>query len=190
MIALIWAQVRYRASRTLALLAAIAVATASFAVLTANSRASQLQIVGAVQHSARAAYDILVRPRGSASVIEQRGGLVRPNYLQGIDGGISLAQWAAVRSVPAVQVAAPIAVVGYAMPLIDVPVDLTRLLGSRTRGIFRIAVTNRTDDGLSTVPEATYVVYVTRDRLAVQRVSTGTGPSELDVARERVPGAG
>ena len=188
MIALIWAQVRYRVGRTLALLAGIAVATASFAVLTANSRTSQLQIVGAVQHSARAAYDILVRPRGSASVIEQRGGLVRPNYLQGIAGGISLAQWSAVRSVPGVGVAAPIAMVGYAMPVISIPVDLTRLLGARTRAVFRIAVTDLTDAGLSRVPEASYVVYVTRDQMTEPSIDSPTTKGARDFGQEQLPG--
>ena len=188
MIALIWAQVRYRVGRTLALLAGIAVATASFA------GPAKVADLAAADRGRRAAFRAgRLRHPGPAArlgVGDRAAGRPVPAKLplQGIAGGISLAQRSAVRSVPGVGVAAPIAMVGYAMPVISIPVDLTRLLGARTRAVFRIAVTDLTDAGLSRVPEASYVVYVTRDQMTEPSIDSPTTKGARDFGQEQLPG--
>jgi hypothetical protein len=89
----LWGRLHRRIGRTVALLLGILVATASFVVLTGAARTTQLRVVGVVGHNYRAAYDILVRPKGSVTGLERSRGLVRPNYLSGIFGGISLGQY-------------------------------------------------------------------------------------------------
>ena len=64
---LAWSQLRFGAVRTVALLAGMLVAATAFTVLTAASRTSQLRTTGTVSAHFRAAYDILVRPRGRAA---------------------------------------------------------------------------------------------------------------------------
>ncbi|MGB9774824.1 hypothetical protein, partial [Thermogutta sp.] len=64
-------------------------------------------------HYWRTTYDILVRPAGSRSPIEEKYGLVEANHLSGIPGGISFAQYEAMRDIPGVEVAAPVAMLGY-----------------------------------------------------------------------------
>ena len=44
--------------------------------------------------TARPAYEILMRPRGTRTELEERQGLVRGNRLSGQFGGITLDQWA------------------------------------------------------------------------------------------------
>lgn len=61
----------------------------------------------------RTTYDILVRPTGSRSLIENKYGLVAANHLSGINGGISFQQYELIKSIPGVETAAPIAMVGY-----------------------------------------------------------------------------
>ena len=61
MLRLIAAELRHRRGRALALLAGIAVATASFTVLTGASESSRLEVRGDVAHHFRTAYDVLVR---------------------------------------------------------------------------------------------------------------------------------
>ncbi len=61
----------------------------------------------------RPAYDILVRPAGSRRAVEARYGLVAPNFALSQPGGITLGQVDAIRRVPGVDVAAPIAPLGY-----------------------------------------------------------------------------
>src|SRR5919198_1351316 len=118
----------------------IVVATTSFTVLTGTAETSRLRVAGTVTGT-RPAYDILVRPKRSTIGLERSRGLVRENYLSGIFGGITLRQYAAVQAMAGVQIAAPIAMVGYVLQDVRVPVDLTELLTARRRELFRIGVT-------------------------------------------------
>lgn len=65
------AQLRHRAWRLLALFAGVLVSAASFTILTGAVRASQAEVSGTVRHTFRSAYDILVRPPGSATALER-----------------------------------------------------------------------------------------------------------------------
>ena len=49
---------------------------------------------------------------------------MQPNFLSGIYGGISMAQNRQIEQIPGVQVAAPIAMVGYTLLRLQVPVRL------------------------------------------------------------------
>src|SRR5262249_39713581 len=120
----IWAPLRGRPRRALALLAGIPGATVRFTALTASATPSQPRTPGTIQQNYRAAYDILVRPKGSRTALEDQRGLVRPNYLSGMFGGISLRQLDQVRAVSHVEVAAPIAMLGYLMVRTEQAVDL------------------------------------------------------------------
>jgi putative ABC transport system permease protein len=139
---LAWLQVRFRPARTLALIAGVLVAATGFTVLTAASRTAQLRTVGTVSAHFAPAYDILVRPRGARTVVESKTGTVQPDFLWGIYGGITMAQYHQVQQVPGVQVAAPIAMVGYAQleAAIFVPVPAAALAGSG-RQLYRISTT-------------------------------------------------
>ncbi len=59
------------------------------------------------------AYDILVRPTGSRTSLESEYGLVAPNHLSGIAGGITYDQYEVIGTTDGVDVAAPIAMLGY-----------------------------------------------------------------------------
>src|SRR6201996_7890890 len=111
---LAWLQLRFRPARALALLAGVLVAATAFTVLTAASRTAQLRTVGRVTANFRPAYDILVRPSGSRTAVENETGTVQPDFLSGIYGGITTSQWQQIEKIPGVEVAAPIAMVGYA----------------------------------------------------------------------------
>jgi putative ABC transport system permease protein len=111
---LAWLQARFRPARTLALIAAVLVAAIAFTVLTAASRTAQLRTAGEVSANYVPAYDILVRPKGARTAVENQTGTVQPDFLWGIDGGVTMAQYRQIQRIPGVQVAAPIAMVGYA----------------------------------------------------------------------------
>src|ERR1044071_5951525 len=127
-----------------------------------------LQARGAVAEHFRTAYDLLVRPAGTRTALERDQALVRPGVLSGIYGGISLAQWRTVLDTPGVGVAAPIAVVGYALPDASIPIDLTR----HGPGLYRVRVTHVTDRGLTRRRDVSAYVWITRRRLVRER---GTG---------------
>lgn len=161
MLGLIWAQLVHRGSRTVALLLGIAVATTSFTVLTGTTQTSQLRVLGTVHDNARGAYDILVRPQHSQTEIETRRGLVRANYLSGIFGGITLAQYKQVKQVSDVEVAAPVANVGYVLQTGVMPVDLSRGVAAGERSVLRVSKTWVTDRGLTRIPDAPDYLYAT-----------------------------
>jgi putative ABC transport system permease protein len=166
---LAWSQLRFRAGRSVALLLGISLAATAFTVLTAAARTLQLQTVGTVSANFRPAYDILVRPRGSRTALEDRTGTVQPNFLSGIYGGISLAQYHQIQQVPGVQVAAPIAMVGYAQLRLLVPVALPAADNSRPgRQLYRYTTTWVSAGGTTRIVQPPSYLYVTPNRLAGQ----------------------
>ncbi|WP_233606249.1 ABC transporter permease [Micromonospora sp. Llam0] len=155
-----WSQVIRRWTRSIALLLGLFVAVTSFTVLTGTAETSRLDVIGTVEANARTAYDILVRPAESISDQETATGVVRPNFLTEAPGGISLEQVDAIRSLPGVEVAAPIALIGMAVPELRVPVDLSDVVPDGERSAFRLTVNWRMDRGLSTIgPDEAYIYF-------------------------------
>ena len=163
---LAWSQVRFRPARTLALIAGVLVAAAAFTVLTAASRTLQARTVGKVSANFAPAYDILARPRGARTAVESKTGTVEPDFQSGIYGGITMAQWHQIEQIPGVQVAAPVAMVGYAQlqDSMFVPVPASALKGSG-RQLYRISTTWVSDNGASRVAQPPGYLYVTPLRL-------------------------
>src|SRR5579859_7882186 len=139
---LAWSQLRYRTGRVLALLAGMLVATMAFTVLTAASRTAQIRTIGTVTGHFQPAYDILVRPSGARSSLESATGAVQPDFLAGVYGGITMAQWHQIQQVAGVQAAAPIAMVGYTFMQARFPVRLPAAdLGQPGRRLYRASTT-------------------------------------------------
>jgi putative ABC transport system permease protein len=96
---------------------------------------------------------------------------VQPDFLSGIYGGITMAQYHQIQQVPGVQVAAPIAMVGYtqlnALTFEPVPAAALGRSGSR---LYRISTTWVSDNGASRVTQPPGYLYVTPRRL-----TTGPG---------------
>jgi hypothetical protein len=159
---LAWSQLRFRPARALALVAGMLIAATAFTVLTAASRTAQLRTVGTVSANYRPAYDILVRPRGARTALEDKTGTVQPDFLSGIYGGISMAQYRQIQQVPGVRVAAPIAMVGYTQLQASVfePVPAAVLAGSG-RQLYRISTSWISGDGASRVAQPPDYLYVT-----------------------------
>lgn len=154
----------------------------SFVLLTSTAKTSSLQIRGTVATNFRPAYDILVRPRGSKTRIERQAGLVRPNYLSGIFGGITLRQWHEVRGIRGVDVAAPIANIGYILPFTNVMIGLEDVLNRDPFQLYRVDYSNIADRGRSRYPAKTQFVYYTRrDRMDY---SLNSGFREIVAGRE------
>lgn len=109
----------------------------------------------------RSTYDILVRPAGARSPIESQYGLVEPNHLSGISGGISISQYEAIKAIPDVEVAAPVAMLGY----LSLGVDMNPLGFLREPGVYRNLVTRIVDDGVRILrqPHGVSYIYVGSD---------------------------
>jgi ABC-type lipoprotein release transport system permease subunit len=179
-------QLRHRPGRALALAAGLLVAAVSFVLLTSAARSGELKVAGSVRTNFRPAYDVLVRPKGSATQLELSRRLVRDNYLSGIFGGISLKQYDQIKRLSGVAVAAPIANTGYILPFADLPISIGRFLNRAPQQLYRIRLSWLADDGTSNYPGGSDYVYVNRSA----RFTT-IPPGQISGALEQlVPGQG
>lgn len=155
-------QLLHRRSRTATLAAGILVAAVSFVLLTSAVSTSALEVRGTVTQNWKTAYDILVRPPNSFTPLEREQGLVRDNYLSGIYGGITLDQWRQILRIPGVEVAAPIANIGYVFPSGGTEVPMKDLLNKDPVQLYRVRNESIADAGTSRYSGSTSYVYVTR----------------------------
>jgi hypothetical protein len=177
---LAWAQLRFRVTRTLALLTGLLVAATAFTVLTGASRTEQLRTAGTVSANFGTSYHILVRPKGARTMLESETGTVQPNFLAGLYGGITMAQWRKIQRIQGVQVAAPIAMVGYALSRLFVPVDLPAAdYASPGRQLYRFTTTWVSAGGSIRITQPPSYLYLTPDRI--------TASPSTDAAAEVLP---
>jgi len=169
----VWSQFRFRPSRAAALAASILIAAVSFTLLTASTKTSSLQVHGTLKSSYRPAYDILVRPQHSQTKLERDERLVRPNFLSGLFGGISLAQWKTIEHIRGVAVAAPIANVGYVLPFESIPISISKFVTREPFQLYRISQRWVANGGLSHYPAANLYVYYTPDDVFKAGLETG-----------------
>ena len=88
-----------------------------------------------------------------------------PNYLSGIFGGITLREWHQILGIRGVEVAAPVANIGYVLPFGVPQLSLNQYLSSARRQIFRVRASWLAHNGHSRYPDpGTGYVYVTRNR--------------------------
>lgn len=178
----ILASLRRRAGRSLALLLGVLMATTGFTVLTASTETSRLQVTGTVSEHSRGAYDILVRPAGTATTLEQERRLVQPNFLASAYGGITADQWREIRDLPGVEIAAPVAMLGYTSGYFtEVELDITDAVDfDARRQLIEVRPRWYADRGLSSAvddrDELVGYVYVTRDPVAWPRWDEAQAP--------------
>ncbi|MDP9222333.1 MAG: hypothetical protein M3P18_00475, partial [Actinomycetota bacterium] len=181
-------QLRYRRGRVATLAAGILVAAASFVLLTSAAQTSELQVKGTVAKNFRAAYDILVRPKNSFTRLEKQQGLIRENYLSGIFGGITMKQFRQIKKIRGVDVAAPIANIGYLFPMQPITVNIYNDLTSDPYQLYRLRFEWIANHGASTYPDADQYVYFTRrDRLAVGKTTLTSNGLQSQYDRDITP---
>lgn len=176
MIRFLTSALRNRPWRAGTLALGILAAAVAFVLLTGSAATSALRIRGTLKSNYRNAYDILVRPQGSTTPLERQQGLVRPNYLSGIYGGITLKQYHQVEHIPGVQVAAPIANIGYLMVPGYVSLPLKPFLTKTKNQLLRIRWSWVSNGGLSRYPAgATYQYYTPSAPPEQERIPICTG---------------
>jgi len=77
------------------------------------SKESKLRVEQSIEQFGRGTYDILVRPASSRTNIEKELGIVEENYVGDSRGGITIEEWEQIKSHPEIEVAAPVASIGY-----------------------------------------------------------------------------
>jgi len=192
---LAWSQLRFRAVRLIALLAGMLLATTAFTVLTAASRTAQLKTTGTVSAHFIPAYEILVRPAGARTAMETRTGLVQPNFLSGIFGGITTGQYRQIAGLAGVRVAAPIAMVGYTLVKVAIPVLLPAADDAGAgRQLFRYTTTWVSDGGTNRIRQPSSYLYLTPSPLALSSSGQSDellrGGSQADACPQQLAAGG
>ena len=133
------------------------------------SRFSNESVTQDLQDSWRTSYDILVRPENANAFLDVSGQrLIEPNFLSGQPGGITRAQYETIQAIEGVEVAAPIAMIGY-LPM-----------GFITES-----------DTISGDPEAPWVVYKdVKSVLVTDNVRTYEGSQITYTIQDRVESIG
>ncbi len=132
--------------------AGLLTAILGFLLIAGTARTTQATISGDVARSWATPYDLLIRPAGSKAALEERRGLIRPDFLQAVDGGITMAQLDAIRAEPGVKVAAPIALIGAIEWIVVARIDLSSFVEPGTFTVLRVRTTSAGDGGRSTYP--------------------------------------
>lgn len=66
-----------------------------------------------IREHGRGSYDLLIRPADSQANVEQELNLVEENYVSFNEGGISLDEWEEIKTIEGIDIAAPVASLGY-----------------------------------------------------------------------------
>ncbi|MBE1556779.1 ABC transporter permease [Sporosarcina limicola] len=132
MIRFIWRNWWRNKERFILLVVGALVISSGLTYLIGLSETNKGTIVDELQQRWSASYDIVVRPQGSRTITEEVN-LLEPNYLSGLSGGISIEQYEKIKAMSDIEVAAPIAMIGYA----DYPVKLTEFELEK-EGIYRV----------------------------------------------------
>ena len=74
---------------------------------------TELTVDTVIEKYGRGSYDLLVRPAGSRTSVEKKLGVVEENYIGDSRGGISIKGWRKIQKEADIQVAAPVASLGY-----------------------------------------------------------------------------
>ena len=131
---------------------ALAVAVALAVLMVGASAPASVELTGSVAGTgAPRSYDIVVNAPGSGSPGASDGWTAKPDALDGLSGGITLAQYNAIRKLPGVAVAAPLTMVGYVPFTVSVPMAVPARVRAAAQTGVTLTVRLRSDNGLSTV---------------------------------------
>ncbi|MBL4951388.1 ABC transporter permease [Neobacillus sp. OS1-32] len=113
MIRLAWERLKHRKKTTLIILMAFISIYTLVPLGLEQSKTTVATVNDSIKKYGRGSYDLLVRPPSSRTSIEKKLGMVEENYIGDSKGGISINEWKRIKGDPNIEVAAPVASLGY-----------------------------------------------------------------------------
>ncbi|WP_176555888.1 ABC transporter permease [Virgibacillus ndiopensis] len=163
MLRFIWNSWWRNKERFLLLIVGALIVSIGLSYLVGITQANKATVVDELQKRWKSSYHIVVRPPDARSVTEEKK-LLEPNYLSGIAGGISLEQYEQVKAISDIDIAAPIAMMGYIQNSTQLgQIDITE------PGVYRMNIKEATDNGVDTVVDNGSIYFT---------VGTWEGPSD------------
>lgn len=144
MLKFIWNSWWRNKERFILLLVGVLIVSTGLSYLIGATQANNGTVVDELQKRWQSSYHLVVRPDGSRSVTEELN-LLEPNYLSGLEGGITLEQYEQIKAMADVEIAAPIAMMGS----IRTNVDLDEI-NIQEPGVYRMNIHEETDTGAGT----------------------------------------
>ncbi|MFI8685739.1 FtsX-like permease family protein [Rossellomorea sp. NPDC077527] len=141
MIRFIWNNWWRNKGRFILLLVGALIVSTGLSYLVGVTQSNNGTIVDELQNRWKSSYHIVVRPPGTRSVTEELN-LLEPNYQSGLSGGISLDQYNQIKKMSDIDIAAPIAMVGFVNN--DMVIDKVAV---REPGVYRLNIKDDTDTG-------------------------------------------
>ncbi|QZY88200.1 ABC transporter permease [Exiguobacterium acetylicum] len=142
MLSFIWNSWWRNKERFILLLVGVLIVSTGLSYLIGTTQANNGTVVDELQKRWGSSYDIVVRPQGSRSVTEDLN-LLEPNYMSGLDGGITRKQYETIKQIADVEVAAPIAMIGNHYT--DTQVGTYNF---KEQGVYKLTITDFQDMGL------------------------------------------
>ena len=142
MLKFIWNSWWRNKERFILLLVGVLIVSTGLSYLIGTTQANNGTVVDELQKRWGSSYDIVVRPPGSRSVTEDLK-LLEPNYMSGLDGGITRKQYETIKQITDVEVAAPIAMIGNS--------NIFSEVGTYTfdeEGVYKVSMVDQQDTGL------------------------------------------
>ncbi|WP_393964961.1 ABC transporter permease [Exiguobacterium sp. S22-S28] len=128
--------------RFILLLVGVLIVSTGLSYLIGTTQANNGTVVDELQKRWGSSYDIVVRPKGSRSVTEDLK-LLEPNYMSGLDGGITRKQYETIKEIADIEVAAPIAMIGNYNTYAE-----TDTYMFKDQGIYKVTIQDIQDTGL------------------------------------------
>lgn len=129
----IWQSWWRRKERFILLLIGALIISVGLTYLVGLSETNEATVVNELQQRWSSSYDIVVRPEGTRANTE-KDSLLDPNFLSGINGGISMEEYETIKGISHVDIAAPIAMIAevfYTVELAELPTE---------NGIYRLVL--------------------------------------------------
>lgn len=111
MLKFIWNSWWRNKERFILLMVGMLIVSTGLSYLLGVTQANNGTVVNELQKRWDSSYHIVVRPEGSRSVTEDLN-LLEPNYMSGLEGGITRKQYETIQQIADIDVAAPIAIIG------------------------------------------------------------------------------
>lgn len=154
MLKFIWNSWWRNKERFILLLVGVLILSTGLSYLIGITQANNGTVVDELQKRWKASYHLVVRPEGSRSVTEDLN-LLEPNYLSGMEGGITLEQYEQIKQIENVEIAAPIAMIGSSTNYVELEnPDI------QEPGIYRIKTVEKVNTGAKITTEK-FNQYVT-----------------------------
>lgn len=153
------AELRSRPGRAMTIGAGVLAASVCFGLLSSETTTSEAHVASTVKRNFRAAYDILVRPKGAETTFERKHRVVDDGFLSALFGGITMRQYDEIKSLPGVSLAAPVADVGYFLYQQTLLVPFPDTISRSKAAAFKVDLNWNVHNGLSKYPGATLYLY-------------------------------